>query len=58
MHSAKYLFAKASLASLQMEINPKLLVAELDFDNNIAVCDLQYTGYAAFFSNCHYESLL
>ncbi|ESO87847.1 hypothetical protein LOTGIDRAFT_193984, partial [Lottia gigantea] len=36
----------------KMEVNPKLLVAELDYDNNVAVCDLTYTMYNAFLQNC------
>ena len=45
-------------ASFQMEINPSLLVAELNFDNNVATCDLWYSGYNARMSNCRFESLL
>ncbi|XP_041370239.1 lysyl oxidase homolog 2A-like [Gigantopelta aegis] len=44
--------------TFKMEINPSLLVAELTFDNNVAVCDLWYSGYNAQMSNCRYESLL
>nr|KAG5693697.1 hypothetical protein BaRGS_008339 [Batillaria attramentaria] len=41
-----------------IEVNPSLLVAELDYDNNVARCDLWYSGYFAKFTNCRLESLL
>lgn len=41
-----------------MEINPTMMVAELDFDNNVARCDLWYSAYAASLTNCRYGSLL
>lgn len=46
------------MTCLQMEVNPTMLVAELDFDNNVARCDLWYSGYFAKLSNCRHESLL
>ncbi|KAL8568519.1 hypothetical protein ACOMHN_066509 [Nucella lapillus] len=41
-----------------LEVNPSLLVAELDYGNNVARCDLWYSGYFAKFTNCRHESLL
>lgn len=46
------------MTCFQMEVNPTMLVAELDFDNNVARCDLWYSGYFAKLSNCRHESLL
>lgn len=44
--------------NLQIEVNPKMLVAEISYDNNVVVCDLNYTGYYARVSNCKLTSLL
>ncbi|CAG5122350.1 unnamed protein product [Candidula unifasciata] len=41
-----------------MEVNPTMLVAESNFDNNIVSCRLYYSGYFASVRDCHYESLL
>uniref|UniRef100_A0A0B6Z7H0 protein-lysine 6-oxidase n=1 Tax=Arion vulgaris TaxID=1028688 RepID=A0A0B6Z7H0_9EUPU len=41
-----------------MAVNPSMLVAESDFDNNIVSCRLYYSGYFASVQNCHYDSLL
>lgn len=43
---------------LQVEINPNLIVAEISYDNNVVVCDLNYTGYYARIYNCKHEGLL
>ena len=43
---------------LQLEVNPEFLVAELNYDNNVAHCNLWYSGYQAKLSKCRYESLL
>ncbi|XP_062612834.1 uncharacterized protein LOC134274574 isoform X2 [Saccostrea cucullata] len=42
----------------KVEVNPKMLVAEISFDNNAVVCNLQYTGYYARLSKCKHASLL
>ncbi|KAK6185368.1 hypothetical protein SNE40_007618 [Patella caerulea] len=42
----------------KMEINPTILVAELDYDNNVAICEIWYSGYNAKMYDCRYESLL
>ncbi|XP_046372100.2 lysyl oxidase homolog 2-like [Haliotis rufescens] len=42
----------------QMEVNPTLMVAESDFDNNVASCELWYSGYNARIFNCEFQSLL
>ena len=36
----------------QLKVNPDELVEELDFDNNVISCTLEYTGYRASVSNC------
>ncbi|CAL1526267.1 unnamed protein product [Lymnaea stagnalis] len=41
-----------------MEVNPEMLVAESDFDNNVVRCHLYYSGYFASLKSCHFESLL
>lgn len=46
------------VALLQVEVNPDFLVAELDFDNNVARCDLWYSGYAVKLMNCRLDSLI
>ena len=33
-------------------MNPNLIVPELSFDNNAAVCELTYTGTDAYVKNC------
>ena len=43
---------------LQMEINPEFRVAELDFENNVARCDVHYTGNAIDVTNCVVKSLI
>ena len=35
-----------------MHINPEIKVAELDYTNNAATCDLEYTGYNVEVTNC------
>ncbi|XP_061194666.1 uncharacterized protein LOC133202807 [Saccostrea echinata] len=42
----------------KVEVNPKMLVAEINFDNNAVICNLQYTGYYARLSKCKLASLL
>uniref|UniRef100_K1PQV8 protein-lysine 6-oxidase n=1 Tax=Magallana gigas TaxID=29159 RepID=K1PQV8_MAGGI len=42
----------------KVEINPNLIVAEISYDNNVVVCDLNYTGYYARIYNCKHEGLL
>jgi hypothetical protein len=42
----------------QIEINPNMIVAEISFDNNAVVCDLNYTGYFARIFNCKLTSLI
>lgn len=36
----------------QMHINPENKVAELNYFNNIAVCDCEYTGSFVIMKNC------
>lgn len=36
----------------QLKVNPDELVEELDFDNNVISCTLEYTGYRASVRNC------
>ncbi|KAL8621028.1 hypothetical protein ACOMHN_043518 [Nucella lapillus] len=40
-----------------LEVNPEMLVAEKDFDNNVVQCMLWYSGYEAKLRDCHHESL-
>lgn len=42
----------------KVEINPNLIVAEISYDNNVVVCDLNYTGYYARIHNCKLAGLL
>ncbi|KAM9742998.1 protein-lysine 6-oxidase [Menidia menidia] len=37
---------------LKVTVNPRQQVPELNFNNNIATCDVQYTGNAAHVSGC------
>ncbi|BFY99027.1 hypothetical protein BsWGS_02067 [Bradybaena similaris] len=41
-----------------VEVNPTMLVAESNFDNNVINCRLYYSGYFASVRNCRHESLL
>lgn len=50
LKQGKYIF--------KVEINPNLIVAEISYDNNVVVCDLNYTGYYARIYNCKHEGLL
>ena len=36
----------------QVHVNPGWNVAELNFDNNLAQCDLNYSGMAVTVKNC------
>lgn len=38
--------------SSQVHINPELRIAELNYANNAASCQLQYTGFQVVLSNC------
>lgn len=40
------------LSSRQVTVNPKQQVPESSFDNNVARCDVQYTGSSAHVSGC------
>lgn len=40
------------LSSCQVTVNPKQQVPESSFDNNVARCDVQYTGSSAHVSGC------
>lgn len=40
------------LCMLQLKVNPDELVEELDFDNNVITCTLNYTGYNVSVRNC------
>ena len=42
----------------QMEVNPEFRVAELDYNNNVARCDVNYSGFTLYVSNCVVESLI
>lgn len=37
---------------LQLNINPNLVVPELSYDNNAAVCEMTYNGFSAKLSGC------
>ncbi|XP_013885190.1 protein-lysine 6-oxidase [Austrofundulus limnaeus] len=37
---------------LKVTVNPRQQVPESNFNNNVARCDVQYTGHAAHFSGC------
>jgi len=44
METGEYLF--------KLKVNPDELVEELDFDNNVITCTLNYTGYNVSVRNC------
>ncbi|XP_059173830.1 mucin-2-like [Physella acuta] len=41
-----------------MEVNPDMLVAESNFDNNVVSCEMYYNGFLATLRNCRHQSLL
>merc|ERR1712004_305190 len=43
---------KAGNYIFRVHINPELRVAELNYQNNVASCHLQYTGIQVHLSNC------
>ena len=46
------------LLFLYMEINPEFRVAELDYENNVARCDVNYTRNAIDVTNCVHVAFL
>lgn len=40
------------VSSHQVTVNPKQKVPESSFDNNVARCDVHYTGSSAHVSGC------
>ena len=36
----------------QLNVNPEYVIPELSFDNNAAVCDMNYSGYDVKLTNC------
>lgn len=49
---------KSGIYTLKIELNPNMLVPEISYDNNVAVCDLYFNTASVRLYNCRHEGLL
>lgn len=49
---------KSGIYVLKIELNPNMLVPEISYDNNVAVCDLYFNTASVRLYNCRTEGLL